>query len=942
MTNTIHSESLQESSKRLFNHFEFSNHPNNDTNMDEERTDIVKCRDLVNDFAEHTTLHGLRHIVLSDSYLIIRIFWLLLTILCTSLLVLQVIDRVQYFQASPVAVNFKINYNQSLQFPAITICNQNAFRATAASDEGLYELIEKMYRDGIETSEDSGEYVTDNIHVHMDELYTKLSHKREDFIVSCSWAGEVCTAKNFTVTLTDHGMCYTFNGYNVESPNITVTASGAKHGLRLTVNTEQYEAMPGPHDASGIKLLATSQPEFPRVEEVGMAIPTGSHAFVGLGVLVIKNLPQPHGECGERKLYTSEKYSQESCTLECVTEYVVNVCGCRNFFMPDLTGNTPVCTVYQYFNCYEEAYDYINKRVVMECDCPTSCKYLLYESTISYASTSANVKGHLLDYSKGGDLQKKFFHAREVSSRMNRATYSHFKTLVTTTVEDFDQLKRLITVDIMQRIDTQLQRVEEWRENLTSVVAKKQFIYEYQKYSLQKNFMRARDAMEERTLSVLCLGFHEHVFNTELLLRQMKEALDKNDSDAVVLYKLLKNMLRSRMETAGRAFNNYTQLYNAYFNGQKIFNYKFQTTSRKHNPFIVPKALVNESLFHNAYAVRYSARVGTDINRVMNASAMFGEFVDDIYTNVTQTINILQMNKLSEEFIDSCEDYFHSKSTFYFESIDRPLRIIEERIFHFSALINDFNKVADEIANALLSLKDTLLELRSGFIHNSEIYMNMAQEYFNENSTNNVTKMEIAELFTSKSTSDKLHILSLFFADVRQKGQFVFEQWSNIQSLTLKIWDVILHDIDSLEYYNYTNNVEFLRNYSDVYNETSAKMLVIQENNDLRDIINKRDLVFAEAMNSLRDELDKFIAESQMKETFLRENFLQLDIFFKELRHEEIEQQKAYDLIALLCDVGGSLGLFIGASVMTIFEIIDFLLSNTARGVINSAKKSKY
>jgi hypothetical protein len=43
-------------------------------------------------------------------------------------MVVQVVDRVQYLLQSPIAVNIKVNYNQSLQFPAITICNQNAFR----------------------------------------------------------------------------------------------------------------------------------------------------------------------------------------------------------------------------------------------------------------------------------------------------------------------------------------------------------------------------------------------------------------------------------------------------------------------------------------------------------------------------------------------------------------------------------------------------------------------------------------------------------------------------------------------------------------------------------------------------------------------------------------------------------------------------------------------
>ena len=63
--------------------------------------------------------------------------------------------------------------------------------------------------------------------------------------------------------------------------------SGSDHGLKLTLNAEQYEAMPGPHDATGIKILTTEESEHPRVNEIGMAIPTGSHAFVGLGVVVV-------------------------------------------------------------------------------------------------------------------------------------------------------------------------------------------------------------------------------------------------------------------------------------------------------------------------------------------------------------------------------------------------------------------------------------------------------------------------------------------------------------------------------------------------------------------------------------------------------------------------------------------------------------------------------
>ena len=53
---------------------------------------------------------------------------------------------------------------------------------------------------------------------------------------------------------------------------------------------EQYEFMPGPHDAAGVKLLLHDKREYPRVAELGLAVPTGTHAFVGMQILQVRGL----------------------------------------------------------------------------------------------------------------------------------------------------------------------------------------------------------------------------------------------------------------------------------------------------------------------------------------------------------------------------------------------------------------------------------------------------------------------------------------------------------------------------------------------------------------------------------------------------------------------------------------------------------------------------
>ncbi|XP_008564196.1 PREDICTED: acid-sensing ion channel 3 isoform X2 [Galeopterus variegatus] len=60
-------------------------------------------------------------------------------------------------------------------------------------------------------------------------------------------------------------------------------------------------------------------------------------------------------------------------------------------------------------------------------------------------------------------------------------------------------------------------------------------------------------------------------------------------------------------------------------------------------------------------------------------------------------------------------------------------------------------------------------------------------------------------------------------------------------------------------------------------------------------------------------------------EAEIAENVLVLDIFFEALNYETVEQKKAYEVSELLGDIGGQMGLFIGASLLTILEILDYL-----------------
>eukprot|EP00795_Rhopilema_esculentum_P012210 gene12210-2837_t len=66
------------------------------------------------------------------------------------------------------------------------------------------------------------------------------------------------------------------------------------------------------------------------------------------------------------------------------------------------------------------------------------------------------------------------------------------------------------------------------------------------------------------------------------------------------------------------------------------------------------------------------------------------------------------------------------------------------------------------------------------------------------------------------------------------------------------------------------------------------------------------------------------LTNSQL-EAVIRDNIVYLIFFFPELRVENVKQTVTYDFYKLVGDVGGQLGLMLGASVLTLVEFIDLI-----------------
>ncbi|KAK7480846.1 hypothetical protein BaRGS_00027932, partial [Batillaria attramentaria] len=846
------------------------------------------------------------------------LLWFVLVTVCATLMGIQIVERIIYYYKHPTTVNVNVNFNKSLMFPSLTICNQNAFRATMATELGRYRLLEAMYtgRGDLNISVLKDFNASD---VTLDELAVSTAHSKYDLIVGCEWQNEECGPENFTQILTDHGVCFTFKSN--EEPLVAVS-TGSEYGLKLTLNVEQYEYMPGPHDAAGVKMLLHDGKEFPGVAELGLAIPTGTHAYVGIQLVSIENLPEPHGDCGSLSSPFYKDYSTENCQLACLTEYMEEACGCRHPYMPDRNGTPPICTLEQYYGCYLDQIGSLKAKVRDECTCPIPCEFLIFDPALSFATTSVFATDRFLAAASGtGDMEAKYLKALEVTNRMEDLKFQRFLDVEETVRTRLEELSFLMSEEVRERILLARDTVDRAYNRTKTAWEKKDYLYRWQEYHVRKNFMRPRDAMNERTFDFLCMGFQEFANLTETKIWQLVDP-EINSSDVrQTLFALLMTSLNARMDLAERAFANFTQLYDAYYNGTPVFRYKFLKEPRAMNIYITPKPLLRNSLEHSAYALRYSVRVGDDILNFKAAIARFAELARGAYENYTLDANDVYLADVN--FLWRGRRYLHSKSTFFAESIEYPQRILQERMTKFDQMLRQYDITVQSTIDNINSLKTSLAHLEDSILQRLNHSMQTAGYYIH---SGNVTKLQIAKELTSQKIYEGISDLKVFFQSLRSRGQRIFDNWDPIAQTTVDIWNVITDDEDMFEYYNITNMTEFLRDSAELALEIRDEYDSYRKEFDFRNMVGNADSLFLKSLEDLMTEMERYLKSSVIETDFIRENFLQLDVFYREKSYEQITQQKAYDLFALLCDIGGSMGLFVGASVLSIGELVDLFL----------------
>ena len=92
-------------------------------------------------------------------------------------------------------------------------------------------------------------------------------------------------------------------------------------------------------------------------------------------------------------------------------------------------------------------------------------------------------------------------------------------------------------------------------------------------------------------------------------------------------------------------------------------------------------------------------------------------------------------------------------------------------------------------------------------------------------------------------------------------------------------------------------------------------------------------------LNYISDTLnhDNLTATSLMDS--FRRNFARVEVFYESLNFEKMSESPAYELVNLISDFGGNIGLWLGWSVLAIFEIVQFFYEVGETLILSRNKK---
>ncbi|XP_019537219.2 pickpocket protein 28-like [Aedes albopictus] len=411
---------------------------------------------LLQEYCSNSSIHGVRYFNREGQSWCESGWWIVVFLLSVGSCGYLINKVYQKWDETPVIVSFheKTTPVWKIPFPAVTICPRTKWSSSWLNFSEQYDVI---MSDGIDATNRTDEILA--LMQLCDRTFMTSSRNRfksfpnkttnESYVdlmkampvpfntdhFSCHFAGEPIDFDFFfRKTLTEEGLCYTFNGLSSEdllkvktdpdlfakkrSPHWTLDSGysseanllsypyrsigpGALAGLSVMLVAQEKNleyGCSGP--VQGYKVLLHSPADYPQMTNRYIHIPLDQEVMIAVKPQMIQNsrkleyYPPERRQCYlscDRSLRFFRVYTQDNCNLECLTNYTMMRCGCVRFSMVR-SEDMPVCETNQ-ISCMQDAETELLEMGVLddenetnfhtECDCMPGCTSVDYDVEIT-------------------------------------------------------------------------------------------------------------------------------------------------------------------------------------------------------------------------------------------------------------------------------------------------------------------------------------------------------------------------------------------------------------------------------------------------------------------------------------------------------------------------------------------------------------------------------
>ena len=365
-------------------------------------------------FTSSTTMHGLKFLT-ENGYIMRKVLWTIIVLIMVSLIIAGLTESIWKYYRYESVTSTKLERNDSLILPAVTICNINAVKNSSIAAEwpDLLPAVAIQMASlflGLGVPDDTSEAHLDLMRsVKFIEFLSIAGLQTEDVFVSCNIGIIDYDCSKYVKTFfTDYGMCFTFNSdqYANENGMLSTSLAGDTYGISLTIDINPDEYIIPLFLGTGIQVLIHDPFVYPRMKYHKFVVEAGKEVFVSMRLVEKNILPKPYSsiDCIKDKedpalidkyLGHGVRYSEEGCLAKCMMETVYN-CDC-NLLSMDADG----CSVFDFYTCSSHNLQKFYEDGLKHCNfCLPTCQSYDFDYRIS-TMDFPNFMGEIYGKEKG-------------------------------------------------------------------------------------------------------------------------------------------------------------------------------------------------------------------------------------------------------------------------------------------------------------------------------------------------------------------------------------------------------------------------------------------------------------------------------------------------------------------------------------------------------------